>query len=518
MSEDPTIRPIRAACIYLTMTAPSRSSGPSTTSHVPPTGSRAIACVARSGRARRLATPTWPGPCSETARSGSMPCKATGSAPSCSACSWSRTGCRPKRSSGKSGRTATGSRGRPSTALEVVELGDLLNRHATAGIELPDRPRSRIRVAAGDRIDARVQRHPSAQPAAAHRYHIARPARCDLVRLVANRRSDFPDVAVRIEERRRAHRPTDLSCRPATISTPRSTRSVQTASASSTQTVSSNDAPAAAGGTGPSSSSTAAPRLRRFKIRLSNLNATELSSSKSTLGLEHTGIERLRPLRVVDEQRDRADRLQRFSSSVGAFPSGQSREHRTAGDPRPALWHSEPMVPESELITTEHGRVPKGQGWFVLNAREAQWWEREGRGVLCEFEGAGFEGATDFEQLGVNLTDSRPRRADGDVPPGERPGGLPRARRRGTCASSRAKSARCGSGTSCTARAGTEHVIVGAGERAVRDPLRRRPRPLGRARTGAPTPSTRPRCATARASSARRPSRGRRMPASPRAG
>jgi uncharacterized cupin superfamily protein len=62
------------------------------------------------------------------------------------------------------------------------------------------------------------------------------------------------------------------------------------------------------------------------------------------------------------------------------------------------------MVPESELVSTEHGVVPKGQGWFVVNAREAQWWERDGRGALCEFEGAGFEGATDFEQLGVNLT------------------------------------------------------------------------------------------------------------------
>ena len=62
------------------------------------------------------------------------------------------------------------------------------------------------------------------------------------------------------------------------------------------------------------------------------------------------------------------------------------------------------VVPESELVSTEHGLVPKGQGWFVLNARETQWWERKGRGVLCEFEGAGFEGATDFEQLGVNLT------------------------------------------------------------------------------------------------------------------
>ena len=55
-------------------------------------------------------------------------------------------------------------------------------------------------------------------------------------------------------------------------------------------------------------------------------------------------------------------------------------------------------------MRTEHGLVPKGQGWFVLSARETQWWEREGRGVLCEFEGAGFEGALDFEQLGVNLT------------------------------------------------------------------------------------------------------------------
>jgi uncharacterized cupin superfamily protein len=62
------------------------------------------------------------------------------------------------------------------------------------------------------------------------------------------------------------------------------------------------------------------------------------------------------------------------------------------------------MVPESPLVSTEHGLVPKGQGWFVVNARETQWWDRDGRGVLCEFEGAGFEGAADFLQLGINLT------------------------------------------------------------------------------------------------------------------
>ena len=61
------------------------------------------------------------------------------------------------------------------------------------------------------------------------------------------------------------------------------------------------------------------------------------------------------------------------------------------------------MVPESPLESTEHGLVPKGRGWFVLNAREAPWIEREGRGVYCEFEG--LEGdEPDFSQLGINLT------------------------------------------------------------------------------------------------------------------
>jgi uncharacterized cupin superfamily protein len=61
-------------------------------------------------------------------------------------------------------------------------------------------------------------------------------------------------------------------------------------------------------------------------------------------------------------------------------------------------------IPEVELVRTEYGLVPKGEGWFVLNARETQWWERPGRGVLCEFEGAGLEGATGFHQVGINLT------------------------------------------------------------------------------------------------------------------
>ena len=53
------------------------------------------------------------------------------------------------------------------------------------------------------------------------------------------------------------------------------------------------------------------------------------------------------------------------------------------------------MLEESELRTTEHGLVATGDGWFVLNARDAPWYERDGRGFYCEFEG--FEdGAPDF--------------------------------------------------------------------------------------------------------------------------
>jgi uncharacterized cupin superfamily protein len=59
------------------------------------------------------------------------------------------------------------------------------------------------------------------------------------------------------------------------------------------------------------------------------------------------------------------------------------------------------MVPEAPLEPTEHGLAPAGPGWFVLNAREAPWRERPGRGHFCEFEGS--EGKADFTQLGINL-------------------------------------------------------------------------------------------------------------------
>ena len=57
------------------------------------------------------------------------------------------------------------------------------------------------------------------------------------------------------------------------------------------------------------------------------------------------------------------------------------------------------MVPEAQLEPTEHGLFPKGAGWFVLNARDAQWFYGPGRSAICESEVD-----ADFSQLGVFLS------------------------------------------------------------------------------------------------------------------
>ncbi len=56
------------------------------------------------------------------------------------------------------------------------------------------------------------------------------------------------------------------------------------------------------------------------------------------------------------------------------------------------------MVSESRLESTEHGLVPHGDGWFVVNAREAPWRYAQGRGAICLFEGE-----PEFPQVGINL-------------------------------------------------------------------------------------------------------------------
>jgi uncharacterized cupin superfamily protein len=60
-------------------------------------------------------------------------------------------------------------------------------------------------------------------------------------------------------------------------------------------------------------------------------------------------------------------------------------------------------VTEASLRETPEGLVPMGDGFFVLNAREARWLHAPGRSAICEFEGH-LEGELDFAQLGINLS------------------------------------------------------------------------------------------------------------------
>ena len=64
------------------------------------------------------------------------------------------------------------------------------------------------------------------------------------------------------------------------------------------------------------------------------------------------------------------------------------------------------MVPEAPLEPTEHGLAPKGDGWFVVGTREAQWRHADGRTAVCHFEGD-----VGFAQLGINLSVLEPGEA-----------------------------------------------------------------------------------------------------------
>jgi uncharacterized cupin superfamily protein len=65
------------------------------------------------------------------------------------------------------------------------------------------------------------------------------------------------------------------------------------------------------------------------------------------------------------------------------------------------------VIPESPLESTQYGLVPTGKGWFILNALDAPWYARDGRGFFCEFEGFE-EHEPDFSQFGINIQVLRP--------------------------------------------------------------------------------------------------------------
>jgi len=58
----------------------------------------------------------------------------------------------------------------------------------------------------------------------------------------------------------------------------------------------------------------------------------------------------------------------------------------------------DPVVPEAPLERIDEGLAARGEGWFVLNARDARWFDRGPRGLLCLFEGE-----PEFPQIGFHL-------------------------------------------------------------------------------------------------------------------
>jgi quercetin dioxygenase-like cupin family protein len=61
-------------------------------------------------------------------------------------------------------------------------------------------------------------------------------------------------------------------------------------------------------------------------------------------------------------------------------------------------------VSEAKLENLGSGLTPVTQGWFVVNARDAEWWFAESRGARCGFENEYGDSPVEFGQLGINVT------------------------------------------------------------------------------------------------------------------
>jgi uncharacterized cupin superfamily protein len=71
-------------------------------------------------------------------------------------------------------------------------------------------------------------------------------------------------------------------------------------------------------------------------------------------------------------------------------------------------------VPEARLEDSGSGLAPAGDGWFVVNVRDAQWLtsengEKQPSGAECSFE----SGAAEFPQLGMRLHVLEPGESNG---------------------------------------------------------------------------------------------------------
>ena len=61
-------------------------------------------------------------------------------------------------------------------------------------------------------------------------------------------------------------------------------------------------------------------------------------------------------------------------------------------------------MPAATLADAGSGLAPVGDGWFVVNVRDAEWWNSDSRGARCSFESEYGDPPVEFAQLGVNLT------------------------------------------------------------------------------------------------------------------
>ena len=61
-------------------------------------------------------------------------------------------------------------------------------------------------------------------------------------------------------------------------------------------------------------------------------------------------------------------------------------------------------MPEAQLEDSGSGLAPVGEGWFVVNVRDAEWWFAETRGARCAFESEYGDPPVEFAELGINVT------------------------------------------------------------------------------------------------------------------
>jgi hypothetical protein len=70
------------------------------------------------------------------------------------------------------------------------------------------------------------------------------------------------------------------------------------------------------------------------------------------------------------------------------------------------------VAPEAPLERNDAGLYPAGEGWFVLNARDARWFESDGMGVYTPFTRPTAklydEAAAELEQAREHASHARP--------------------------------------------------------------------------------------------------------------